>query len=256
MCSHKDDAHNQKIVEQFSKQAIPFSKIPGHQDSMQLLIQMSGVGPLDKVLDVACGPGLVACEFAKVADHVTGIDITAKMIERAQKLQSEKNLANLDWSVHDIAPLPYSDHAFSVVLTRYSFHHFLKPADVLGEMIRVCKPGGRVLVADVALPPEKVAAYDHLEKLRDPSHTQALTLSGFEKLFAGSGLTDIQKGSYKVELELEQQLKASFPEPGDEEKVRAILRADVNENRVGVEACLKGSEIHYSVPIAVFVGTK
>jgi len=234
MPSHQDDDHKKKILEQFSKQAIPFSKVPGHSDSMPLLIRMSGLDSSDSVLDVACGPGLVACEFAKIAGHVTGIDITEKMIEQARRLQAEKRLANIS----------------------YSLHHFVKPSLVLEEMRRVCKPGGKVMAADVALPPEKVAAYDHLEKLRDPSHTHALTLPEFETLFAGSGLENIQRGSYGVELELEQQLKASFPEPGDEEKIRAIFRSDLHENRLGVEARLEGDAIHYSVPIAIFVGQK
>jgi len=254
--NHKDLEHNKRIVEQFSKQAIPFSEVPGHRDFMQLLIQMSGVSSSDNVLDVACGPGLVACEFSKVADHVTGIDITAKMIERARCLQEEKQLTNMGWCVHDILPLPYSDNDFSIVLTRYSFHHFLKPVEVLAEMIRVCRPGGRVLVADVALPSEKSATYDRLEKIRDPSHTHALTVPEFEALFAASGLGHIQRGSYKVELELEQQLKASFPDPGDEEKIREILRADLHEDKLGVGVHLQGNEIHYSVPIEVFVGRK
>ena len=176
--------------------------------------------------------------------------------EQARRLQAEKRLANISWSVGDILPLPYPDDHFSIVLTRYSLHHFVKPSLVLEEMRRVCKPGGKVMAADVALPPEKVAAYDHLEKLRDPSHTHALTLPEFETLFAGSGLENIQRGSYGVELELEQQLKASFPEPGDEEKIRAIFRSDLHENRLGVEARLEGDAIHYSVPIAIFVGQK
>ena len=44
---------------------------------------MRKVTSKDSVLDVACGPGMVACEFAKVAHHVTGIDITEKIIEQA-----------------------------------------------------------------------------------------------------------------------------------------------------------------------------
>jgi len=56
--------HNQTIIEQFSQQAIPFSELPGHSQSMQMLIELSGVSASDDVLDVACGPGLVACEFA------------------------------------------------------------------------------------------------------------------------------------------------------------------------------------------------
>ena len=77
-----------------------------------------------------------------------------------------------------------------------------------------------------------------------------------EALFARSGLTGIRKDFYKVELELEQQLKASFPEPGDEKKIRDLFRSDLCENKLGVEAHLEGDAVHYSVPIAVYVGQK
>ena len=57
-----------------------------------------------------------------------------------------KGLSNLTWKVGDILPLPFVDEPFSLVLSRYSFHHFLDPKAVLSEMIRVCRPGGRVMV--------------------------------------------------------------------------------------------------------------
>jgi ubiquinone/menaquinone biosynthesis C-methylase UbiE len=52
--------HNQTIIDQFSQQAIPFSELPGHSQSMQVLIDLTEVSATDDVLDVACGPGLVA----------------------------------------------------------------------------------------------------------------------------------------------------------------------------------------------------
>lgn len=67
--------HNQTIIDQFSQQAVPFAELPGHLQSMQMLIELSGVSSADTVLDVACGPGLVACEFAPYANRVMGIDI-------------------------------------------------------------------------------------------------------------------------------------------------------------------------------------
>lgn len=256
MSKQNDQEHHKKIVEQFTKQAVPFSKIPGHRDALQMIVEMARVENTDKVLDVACGPGLVACEFARAAGHVTGIDITAGMIDRARLLQKEQKLTNLDWKIGDVLPLPFPDGTFQVVITRYSFHHFLRPAEVLSEMIRVCAPGGRVLVADVAMPPEKAEAYDALEKLRDPSHTHALTLPEFEAMFLASGLSQLQKNFYSVPLEVEQQLKASFPNPGDDEKIRALFAADVGVDRLGVGARRVETAIHYAVPIAIFCGTK
>lgn len=256
MDKNKNVGHDKIIVDQFSKQAVPFSKVPGHQTAMQVLIRMSGVQSQDRVLDVACGPGLVACEFAKIASQVNGIDVTAKMIEQAKTLQAEKQITNIQWHIGAVPPLPFPDASFSVVLTRYSFHHFIQPRQVLTEMIRVCRPGGMVLVADVALSPEKTTAYDHLEKLRDPSHVHALSIPEWEELFSSGKLIDIQKDFYSVPIELEQQMKASFPNLGDEEKVRALIKEDIGVNRLGINAYSKGTEVHYTVPIGVFAGRR
>jgi ubiquinone/menaquinone biosynthesis C-methylase UbiE len=248
--------HNQTIVEQFSQQAVAFAAMPGHSDSLQMLIDMSGVSGGDQVLDVACGPGLVACAFAPHARQVTGIDITPGMIEQAQGLQGEKQLANLTWQVGNVLPLPFPEATFSVVLTRYSFHHFLHPAAVLAEMVRVCRTGGRVMVADVVLPPEKAGAYNRMERLRDPSHTHALTYPEMAEIVGASGLTKIQTGHYKVEMELEKQLSASFPNPGDADRIRRLFEADLGVDDLGVGAHRRGTEIHFAYPILVVVGEK
>ena len=249
-------SHNEQIIDQFSKQSVPFTKIQGHLDAIQTLISMSKVKATDKVLDVACGPGMVACEFAKVAQQVTGIDVTPAMINVAENRQRELGLVNVCWKQGDALSLPFADGAFDVVISRYSFHHLLAPAVALKEMIRVCKPGGRVLVADVAMPEEKSAHYDQLELLRDPSHTHALKESEFDSLYQQSGLVSSQYTSYSVELELEAQLKASFPNPGDGDRVRSMVINDIGNNYLGIKAQRISEEVKYSVPIRVYVGQR
>mgnify|MGYP003585177042 FL=1 len=248
--------HQARIVEQFTRQAIPFTMVPGHLDAIGHLQKISGVAADDTVLDVACGPGLVACAFARHCTNVTGIDLTPAMIEQAQQRQADEGLANLNWQVGDAVPLPWSDNSFSLVITRYSFHHLLAPASALAEMIRVCNPGGRVLVADVAMPLEKSAAYDRLEIMRDPSHIHALTTNEFSDLFLNSGLTECRTSSYGVEIELETQLRASFPAPGDEPRIREMVTADVGVDNLGINAQCQEGKIVYTVPIGVYVGRK
>ena len=248
--------HNKKIIEQFSLQAIPFSELPGHSDSMQMLIQLSEVSATDTVLDIACGSGIVACEFAEHSAHVTGIDITPKMIEQAEKRQKEKHIENVSWKIGNVIPLPFPDAYFSLVITRYSFHHFLDPMEVMLEMMRVCKPNGKIMVVDAVLPPEKSDAYNRMEKLRDPSHTKALSFIEMSKIFDTSGLKNIRTARYKVEMELEKQLMASFPNTGDDEKLRQMLASDIGKNSIGVEVHSVGSEIHFAYPILITVGQK
>ena len=56
--------------------------------ALQRVIQFAGIKADDDVLDVACGPGILACACAKLVRQVTGIDITPAMIERAIDLQA------------------------------------------------------------------------------------------------------------------------------------------------------------------------
>ena len=57
-------------------------------------------------------------------------------------------------------------------------------------------------------------------------------------------------------MELEKQLKASFPNPGDDEKIRELFRQDVELDKLGMGAHMVGSEIHFSYPISIYVGNK
>jgi ubiquinone/menaquinone biosynthesis C-methylase UbiE len=252
------DKHQQITIDQFTRQAAPFSQSPGHtnEESLRLLIELAELSSDDIVLDVACGTGMVACAFAEIARHVTGIDLTPAMLEQARLLAERRGLTNLSWRQGDIETLPFSDDDFSVALSRYAFHHFLRPNVVLAEMARVCRPGGKVLIADGCPPPEKADAYNHFEKLFDPSHHRALTLDEFLSLAREARLQNARVAHYKMEMELERSLAASFPNPGDDEKLRELLREDVGVDRIGVGAHWRGDEIHYAYPVAVVVAEK
>jgi ubiquinone/menaquinone biosynthesis C-methylase UbiE len=84
--------HNEQIIDQFTKQAIPFTQNAAHsaEYAVKRLVTLSNVSKKDTVLDVACGSGLVSCELAKIVHHIIGIDITPAMIEQANLLKQEK----------------------------------------------------------------------------------------------------------------------------------------------------------------------
>jgi ubiquinone/menaquinone biosynthesis C-methylase UbiE len=127
---------------------------------------------------------------------------------------------------------------------------------VLAEMYRVCKPEGTIVIADVIMPQEIVAAYNRLEKLRDNSHSSVLSFVQMENMLQETGLKNLRRSSYLVEMDIETQLAASFPKEGDLEKIRDIFRNDLSENRLGLNTRLRGKEIHVSYPITIYAGTK
>jgi ubiquinone/menaquinone biosynthesis C-methylase UbiE len=142
-------SHNDLILDQFMRQATPFSTASPITDvaALKLIIEMAGTAATDTVLDVACGGGVVACAFAPRVKHVTGIDMTPAMLARSANYANELGLTNLTWQQGDVTSLPFKDGAFSIVFTRFSLHHFLDPLAVLKEMVRVCAVGGALWCA-------------------------------------------------------------------------------------------------------------
>jgi ubiquinone/menaquinone biosynthesis C-methylase UbiE len=184
MASHRD-----RILDQFSQQAVPFSTAGPIRDekALRLLVEATGAGAHDTVLDVACGPGLVACAFGRVARQVTGIDLTPAMIEQARQLATEQQLGNVTFQVGDVVPLPFPAATFSIVVSRFAFHHFPEPARVLSEMA-VCRPGGRVAVADLIASADPERQPRSIGWRSRDRRTRALTLDELRALFVDAGL--------------------------------------------------------------------
>lgn len=250
----KTNTQQDKIVNQFTKQAKAYTSLPAHHDGLSLLQELCQLNANDIVLDVACGSGIVACAFAERARHVTGLDLTEAMLQEARVLQKSKNLTNIDWHLGDALPLPFEREHFSVVITRFSFHHFLEPELVLAEMVRVCKPKGIVMVVDVALPDEKVAAYNQMEKWRDPSHVKAHSPSYFRQLFERLGLTECTENKYEMSIALQAQLEASFAE--NKQGLEEMIRKDVGINALGVDVQNVNGALQLHYPIHIFCGRK
>ncbi|HEX7286849.1 MAG TPA: methyltransferase domain-containing protein [Candidatus Angelobacter sp.] len=251
-------SHNARILDQFTRQAEPFSQSPSvsNQKALEFIVSSAEAGPEDTSLDVACGPGLLACAFARVVRHATGIDLTPAMLEQARKAQGEQGLTNLTWQQGDVTHLPFPDASFSIVSSRFAFHHFEDPLVVLKEKKRVCKPGGRIVVADMAPAADKADALNAEERLRDPSHVRAMPEEELRGLFIKAGLPEPRIGHYRVECELEDLLSRSFPNPGDDERIRKIFADSVAGNTLDLNTRMENGKIYYSFPVAVLVSSR
>jgi SAM-dependent methyltransferase len=255
-----DANHQGLILDQFTRQATVFSTAPSitDEEALRMIVEAARPGPNDTVLDVACGPGIVLCAFAPHVREATGIDMTPAMLERARKLAADKGLSNVAWRQGDVYSLPYDDGSFTIVVTRFSFHHFLDPAAVLREMVRVCAPRGRIVVVDdyASEDPAKAAAFNRLEKLRDPSHARNLTLTELRGLFATVGLSEPQTTFYELRSDVASLLARSFPNAGDDVKIIEMFRASAADDRLGIPIRLDADKIHFAYPVAIFAAQR
>lgn len=105
------------------------------------------VAPGTRMLDVACGAGQIAIPAARAGVRVTGVDIAANLIEQARgRAQAEGVVAQFDEG--DAEALPYEDASFDVVVSLIGAMFAPQPARVAAEVLRVCRPGGRIVMAN------------------------------------------------------------------------------------------------------------
>lgn len=119
------------------------------------LVRHASVKPGQRVLDVACGTGIAAITAARTGAHVTGLDFTPELLERARENGRIANVA-VEWHEGDVEGLPFGDGAFDVVLSQFG-HIFAPRAGLaLNEMLRVLKAGGTLAFS--TWPPELLVA--------------------------------------------------------------------------------------------------
>jgi ubiquinone/menaquinone biosynthesis C-methylase UbiE len=253
-------SHQSLILDQFTRQAALFSTAAPitNADALRMIVEAARPGPEDTVLDVACGGGIVVCAFAPHVRRATGIDVTPAMLDEAQRLAAEKGLTNVEWRQGDVNSLPFEDGSVTIVVTRFSVHHFADPAAVLREMARVCAPGGRLVVVDMyaSKDPAKAAEFNRLERLRDPSHMRSLALAELISLFGEAGLPEPAASFYELRDEVRNLLARSFPEPGDDAKIIELFRASAADDRLGVPVRIEGDRIHYAYPVAILAAQR
>ncbi|WP_243429924.1 class I SAM-dependent methyltransferase [Acetobacter sacchari] len=247
-------SHAARIVSQFTRWAKPFSELPIHAEteSMAQTVAACSIARGMKALDVACGPGIVACELARSEAQVTGVDLTPAMIEQARQ-RAHRLGYDVDFHIGDAQHLTFEDASFDRVVTRYSFHHMQEPGKILTEMARVCRPDGLVIVIDATPAPECQKAYDYAETLRDPSHTSALTLSQLHALGAEAGLSLVATYQYRLESRLSDQVA-----PEDWPALQALFATDIasGKNALGMDAWEAEDGVHFYFPISIVVWKK
>lgn len=214
--------------------------------------------PESRVLDVACGPGIVVEALAPFAAEVVGCDLTPAMLAKARARCATRDQANVRWVLGRAQFLPFGEAQFDVVVARSALHHFAAPLDALREMARVLRPGGRVVNVDVLADesPEQAALHNALETLRDPSHVRMLPKSELHQLMAQSGLRVEQSTEWVNQREFEEWLRiANAPERAAPLKVLMAALARAGE-QAGIQLRLEGETVRFEHRAALTVASK
>lgn len=105
------------------------------------------IEPGIRMLDVACGAGQIAIPAARSGVQVTGIDIASNLVEQARARATAEGV-NVQFDEGDAEMLPYQDGTFDLVVSLIGAMFAPRPDRVAAELVRVCRPGGRIVMAN------------------------------------------------------------------------------------------------------------
>ena len=119
------------------------------RQSGEAVVKSLGITPPLRVLDLGCGDGTTAVPLARLGADVVGIDIARNLVDAGNKRAAEAGLNRLKFQEGDACNLEgVGDHSFDLTLSVFGAMFAPKPFDVAKEMVRVTKPGGRIVMGN------------------------------------------------------------------------------------------------------------
>jgi len=182
-----------RVQSQFGAAAAAYTTSAGHADAAMLrrVVELAAPQPGDLALDIATGAGHTALALAPHVSSIVAYDITPQMLEETARNAAARSLGNLSTRQGAAENLPFPAASFDIVTVRQAPHHFADVRRAVCEMARVARPGGRVIVVDSRAPDddELDRQFNHIEKLRDPSHVRNYRPHQWREFIAAAGLT-------------------------------------------------------------------
>jgi SAM-dependent methyltransferase len=239
--AHRDlnayKVQHDSVRDEFKKQATSWGKneISPH---LQWVVDRLSFAPRLEVLDVAAGTGLLSRAISPHVKRVVAVDITPEMLAQGQSEADRLGITNVEFQQGAAEALPYATASFDMVVTRFSVHHFKSPEVAIREMCRVCRREGTLVVIDIVSyeDDELAARYNNVERLRDSSHTQALSPSGLKKIMEDAGAKILNYYSREVENRVDDWLEFTHTE---ENRRRQILELMQSELEGGAETGMR-----------------
>jgi len=119
------------------------------RESGEDLVKRIGISKGLKVLDLGCGDGTTALPAAQLGAHVLGVDIARNLVEAGNRRAAEHGLTNITFREGDATNLqPIANNEFDMVVSIFGAMFAPKPFDVAKEIVRVTRPGGRIVMGN------------------------------------------------------------------------------------------------------------
>ncbi|MEX1019450.1 MAG: methyltransferase domain-containing protein [Litorilinea sp.] len=206
--------------------------------------------PADQqILDIGTGLGVLPLVLAEEGAHtVVGIDVSPGMLEQAEyhRLRSGSQAGErVSFRLAAAQALPFHDERFGAVFCRLLLNHTQKPEQVIHEAVRVLRPGGVFILADMLSVDNAVkrATQNAIEEKRNPAHVAARNAEQYAKMLEDAGLVIEAQESVSFERELEEWLSAFDVDRADRAIVREMIEAGIETDAAGMNARRQGDTV-------------
>ena len=251
------DQHD-SIRAEFRRQAPSWVKEDISPDLRWVLTRLD-LHPRLEVLDVAAGTGLLSRGIAPHVQRVVAMDITPEMLEHGRAEATRQGITNISWEQGVAEELTYPTESFDMVVTRFSMHHLKSPEIVAREMCRVCRRGGTLVLIDLAAPEDEelAARYNHLEKLRDSSHTRALSSNDLVTLAENAGVEAIRYYSRDVRNSVDTWLDFTRADAATRQQIIAAMQRELRGGeKMGMRPFISEGHLMFMHTWGIVVGSR
>ena len=212
----------------------------------------------DIILEVAAGTCACGRSFAPLAHTVVCLDATLPMLTVGKEKADSSHMNNMIFVKGYAEELPFLNENFDIVFSRLAFHHFTDTNTVFSEMVRVLRPGGKLVLIDMEAADEELRnTGDEIETLRDPSHVKNLSMSEMMNLFAMYNFT-VEKCE---KTEMKQNLKSWLALTKTPEQIQAEITERMKNDMDGTDKTgffpyMEHNEICFNQKWILMIGRK
>lgn len=248
-----------EIQKSFNIQASLFEdKKHGFSDRNYLkqIIKAANPKPTDSILEVASGTCICGRALAPLVKNVTCVDATQTMLDIGKKAAHDAHLLNMSFTNGYAENLAFKNDNFDIVISRLAFHHFSDTVVTFKEMARVLKPNGKLVIVDMIANENSSQIQNQIEKMRDNSHTKALTKAEMDSLFISNNFKIDKFYKLTVTKNLNNWLSLTNTSENEKEKIIKLLQSDIaNKIKTGFFPYIKNNEIYFKHTWGIWVGS-